>query len=226
MSYPHKADGTFFGWGFPGKETMTYLQKRNYLYRLMLTAMFLALAYVLPLFTGQIPTIGKVLAPMHLPVLLCGFFCGPVFGAALGVIAPITRSLFFGMPALYPKAIYYAAEFATYGFLAGLLYKLLHTKVEAYLSKKAENRKNAAAYKRFFKYLSIYLSLIPAMIGGRIVWGIARFLLTGLNPSAFGFSVFITEGFAESSAGIVLQLILIPILVSALEKQNPVLQIK
>ena len=43
---------------------------------LTLAAMFLALAFVLPFLTGQIPQIGSMLCPMHIPVLLCGFICG------------------------------------------------------------------------------------------------------------------------------------------------------
>ena len=37
---------------------------------LVLGALFLALALVLPFFTGQIPQIGAMLCPMHLPILL------------------------------------------------------------------------------------------------------------------------------------------------------------
>ena len=44
--------------------------------KLTLSAMFMAIAFVLPFLTGQIPQIGSMLCPMHIPVLLCGFFCG------------------------------------------------------------------------------------------------------------------------------------------------------
>ena len=43
---------------------------------LTLAAMFLAAGLVLPFVTGQIPQIGSMLLPMHLPVLLCGLVCG------------------------------------------------------------------------------------------------------------------------------------------------------
>ncbi|MDO4573109.1 MAG: ECF transporter S component, partial [Clostridia bacterium] len=43
---------------------------------LCLAAMFLALGLVLPFLTGQIPQIGNMLLPMHIPVLLCGLICG------------------------------------------------------------------------------------------------------------------------------------------------------
>ena len=44
-----------------------------------LAAMFLAIGLVLPLLTGQIPQIGNMLLPMHIPVFLCAIwgYCGP-----------------------------------------------------------------------------------------------------------------------------------------------------
>ncbi|MDE7019870.1 MAG: hypothetical protein K2P23_03060, partial [Lachnospiraceae bacterium] len=40
-----------------------------------LSAMFMAIGIVLPFFTGQIPRIGNMLLPMHIPVFLCGLIC-------------------------------------------------------------------------------------------------------------------------------------------------------
>ena len=57
--------------------------------RLVLSALMLALAYVLPFFTGNIPQIGSMLLPMHLPVLLCGFLCGGPWGALVGLVATV-----------------------------------------------------------------------------------------------------------------------------------------
>ena len=73
---------------------MKKLNVRN----MVLAALSLALCLVLPFLTGQIPEIGSALSPMHIPVLLCGFICGPWYGAAVGFIAPILRNLIFGMP--------------------------------------------------------------------------------------------------------------------------------
>ena len=44
--------------------------------KLVFAALCLALCIVLPFLTGQIPQIGSMLSPMHIPVLLCGFICG------------------------------------------------------------------------------------------------------------------------------------------------------
>ena len=93
--------------------------------RLVYSALLLALALVLPFLTGQIPQIGSALSPMHIPVLLCGFVCGAPWGMAVGLIAPIMRSLLFQMPPMWPTAFAMAFELAAYGFATGLLYKLL-----------------------------------------------------------------------------------------------------
>ena len=142
-------------------------------------AAFLALALMLPFLTGQIPQIGSMLSPMHIPVLLCGFVCGWPWGLAVGVVAPPLRSVLFGMPPMYPTALCMA------------------------LPKKKSN---------------IYVALITAMIAGRLVWGAARFLCTGLDPSKFGFAAFWAGAFTQAIPGIILHIILIPLLVMALEK--------
>jgi thiamine transporter ThiT len=100
---------------------MNSLQIRKLTY----AALFLALAMVLPFLTGQIPQIGKSLCPMHIPALLCGFLCGWPWGLAVGLIAPLLRSVTFGMPAMFPDAVVIAFELAAYGAVAGILYRLL-----------------------------------------------------------------------------------------------------
>ena len=172
--------------------------KKTNVKTLVLAALFLALALVLPFLTGQIPEIGSMLCPMHIPALLCGYFCGWPWGLAVGLIAPILRSLLFGMPPMFPVAICMAFELATYGAISGLLYsKLPHNKV------------------------SIYISLLTAMVDGRLVWGIARFLCAGLNVSAFGLSAFWAGAITTAIPGIIVQILLIPVIVMALEKHNP-----
>ena len=134
-------------------------------FKLTCSALCVALAMVLPLITGHIPTIGKMLSPMHIPVFLCGFLCGWPWGLVVGFISPLLRSLLFGFPAILPGGTAMAFELATYGFMSGILYKALPKKVP---------------------YL--YVTLLISMIGGRIVWGIARFCIAGLQSSEFPFS--------------------------------------
>lgn len=158
------------------------------------SAICLALALVLPFLTGQIPQIGSALCPMHLPVLLCGFLCGPWWAAAVGFVAPLLRSAIFTMPPM-PAAIAMAFELCTYGLVAGLLYRRLPQKT-----------------------VNIYLSLIAAMVAGRIVWGVAQVVILGLSDSAFTWAAFWAGAVANAVPGIIVQLILIPLLVLALRK--------
>ena len=74
--------------------------KHTSLKNLVLSAMFLAVGIVLPFFIGQIPAIGKMLLPMHIPVLLCGLICGWQWGLGVGFVLPLPRSLLFGFPAM------------------------------------------------------------------------------------------------------------------------------
>lgn len=173
------------------------MKKRNDIWKLTLAAMFLALTFVLPFFTGQIPQIGSMLCPMHIPVLLCGFFCGAPWGLAVGCIAPLFRSFALGMPPMFPTAFCMAFELAVYGFVAGWLHH------------KLPKRK-----------IYVYVSLFCAMILGRMVWGIVMFACMGLDASKFGLSAFVAGAFTNAIPGIVLQLILVPILVILLEKNN------
>ena len=170
---------------------MTSLQIRKLTY----SALFLALAMVLPFVTGQIPQIGSMLSPMHIPVLLCGFLCGWPWGLAVGVIAPMLRSVIFGMPAMFPGAVAMTFELATYGAVSGLLYKML------------PRRKS-----------SVYITIVTAMLLGRIVWGIARLILAGLSGQSFTWALFMAGAFTNAFPGIILHLVLIPLLVIVLEK--------
>lgn len=166
--------------------------------KMTLSAMFMAIGLILPLFTGQIPQIGSMLLPMHIPVLVCGMVCGSFYGGIVGFILPVLRYFLFGMPPLFPTGIAMAFELAAYGIIAGKLY-----------------------YKGRWKcWTSLYYSLITAMIGGRIVWGIVFAVLCGISGQAFTLSIFITSAIVNAIPGIVLQLLFVPALVKVLNKTN------
>jgi len=167
--------------------------KKTNLHKLLFSALFLSVGIVLPLFTSQIKEIGDTLLPMHLPVMLCGLICSYKYGFAVGLILPFVRSLIFSMPPMYPNAVWMALELATYGLVIGLVYK--------YTFKK-------------------YLSLIIAMIAGRVVWGIAKAVLLSISDKAFGVAAFVTGGFIDAMPGIILQLILIPLIMRAYERSK------
>ncbi len=94
---------------------------------MILAAMFLAIGIVLPFLTGQIPSVGSMLLPMHIPVLICGFVCGWQWGLIVGFVLPLMRSVLFGMPPMMPTATAMAFELAVYGGVTGVLYKRLGT---------------------------------------------------------------------------------------------------
>ena len=75
---------------------------RNNTRDLILAALCLALAMLLPFLTGQIQTLGNMLCPMHIPVLLCAYICGYRWAAAVGFISPLLRYAIFGMPPIMP----------------------------------------------------------------------------------------------------------------------------
>ena len=162
--------------------------------KLVYAAMCLALALVLPFLTGQIPQIGSALCPMHLPVLLAGYLCGPWWGAAAGACAPLLRHLWLGMPPLV-TALGMTFELGTYGLVVGMLYRVLPKKLSG-----------------------IYISLLCAMVAGRAVWGCAMMVIMGISQSPFTWSAFLAGALLNAIPGIVVQLVLIPLLVRSLHK--------
>ncbi len=170
------------------------------IYDLVLAALCMALGIVLPFFTGQIPQIGGMLLPMHLPVLLCGLLCGWQYGGLVGFVLPLLRYAMFGMPPIFPTGIAMAFELAAYGIIAGYLYN----------------------HSRWQCVISLYRSLITAMIGGRIVWGVVRVLLTGVGGEPFTWQLFLSGALLTAIPGIILQLVFIPVLMVALDRTGMV----
>ena len=163
--------------------------------KLTYSALYMAIALILPFVTGQIPEIGAMLCPMHIPALLCGFMCGWPWGVAVGFISPLLRSVMFGMPAMFPAAIAMAFELAVYGGMAGLLYSRLPRK----------------------KWM-IYAALLISMIAGRVAWGAVQALLAGLSGNSFTWTLFLTGAVINAIPGIIMQLALIPVLVVTMDK--------
>lgn len=160
------------------------------------TAVCMALCVVLPMALHAIPNAGTLFSPMHLPVLLCGMICGWPYGLACGLMGPMLSSFITSMPgiAYLPTMM---VELAIYGLVTGLMMKLIHTgKLMA----------------------DIYISLLTAMLTGRIVTGIARALI--FAAGSYSWKAWTTGYFVSSFPGIVLQLILIPVLYLALLKAH------
>ncbi len=159
-------------------------------------AVCLALCMVLPFLTGNIPSIGQTFAPMHFPVLLCGFIAGPIWGGIVGILAPFLRFLMVGVPVLYPAAVRMAVELCAYGATAGLFYR--------YLPKRP---------------LGIFTSLICAQFFGRLAWGAAQFCISVFDKSnEFYLEMIISQTVTSSLYGILIQLLLIPPIVIAMQR--------
>ena len=170
----------------------------NRIQKLVLSALFLALGMVLPLLTGQIKEIGDSLLPMHLPVMLCGLICGWGFGLSVGFVLPFWRSLSFGMPPIYPNAVWMALELAAYGFVIGFLYSRREKPSRAYL----------------------FFCLGCSMLIGRVVWGVAKAILLGVAGKPFGLQAFLIGGFLDAIPGLVLQFILIPLIIELINRRS------
>lgn len=171
--------------------------KRSAIKKLVFSGFFIALGLVLPFFTAQIPSIGNMLLPMHMPVLLCGYSCGGPAGLLVGFVLPLFRSLLFGMPPMFPTALAMAFELAAYGYMAGLFYRLLPK-----------------------KFSFIFINLILSMIIGRIIWGGVSLILFSLSGSVFTWKIFMAAAVINAFPGILLQIVIIPLIVIALQRAN------
>lgn len=162
--------------------------------RLILAALCVALGVVLPIVFHSIANAGSIFLPMHIPVLLCGLICGWLFGLACGIATPLLSSLITGMPpvAFLPSML---CELAVYGLVSGLLMRWIKT-------------------KRLV--LDLYLSLIGAMLAGRLVFGLLNALV--FRAGAYSLPVWTAAAFVTALPGIVIQLVIVPMLVLALKK--------
>ncbi len=170
--------------------------KNHGVYKPVLAAMFLCIALLLPFLTGQIPQVGKMLLPMHLPVILCGFICGWQYGLAVGFIAPLLRGVLFATPVMFPSGVIMAFELAAYGFSAGFFYsRFQHRNVG-----------------------KVYISLLSSMLFGRVVKCIVQFFVLGFTDEGFVFAAFFASAFINSALGIIIQLIFIPLIMLTLDR--------
>lgn len=177
--------------------------KKGNVQRMVEAALCVAIGVALPQAFHGIAEAGVIFLPMHIPVLLCGLLCGWSWGLACGVMTPVLSSLIFGMPpvAYLPGMV---LELAVYGLMAGLLYRKLK--------------------------LNLYVSLILSMLLGRVVSGLMNSIIFLTGGNEYSFAIFFNTLFVKGLPGIIIQIILIPILVMALQKANlsqkPVVQVK
>ena len=163
--------------------------------RTTLCAACIALCYVLPIAFHSIG-LGSALSPMHIPVLLCGLICGGGAGILCGLIGPVLSSLLSGMPPVL-MLVRMIPELCTYGLVAGIAMKRLHTGSGA---------------------KDVYISMIGAMVAGRIVGGIATAVFFAVTSGVYSVGLWFTSYFVEAIPGIVVHLVVVPVLYFALQK--------
>lgn len=140
---------------------------------------------------------------MHFPVLLCGIMCGPILGLICGVVTPLMSFLASGgaRPPFPNGLIPMIFELAVYGAVTGLLRKV-------FLKNRTTNR-----------FASV-LAMIVAMVAGRLVNAAVGAVALAIEGSTTFTAFLISLGntFANTWAGLILQITLIPALLFAMQR--------
>lgn len=173
------------------------MNKMSQVKKLCICAICIALCCILPTAFHAVG-LGTALSPMHIPVLLCGLLLGPVYGAVCGILGPVLASLTTGMPPMV-RLLHMAPELCAYGLFAGLMMRFVRT------------RKIVA---------DTYISLVTAMLLGRVVGGLAQWLVIKImgTEQAFTVAIWVTSYIVGTLPGIVAHLVLLPAVVIVLEK--------
>ncbi len=161
--------------------------------RMVYTAICAALCVVLPMAFHAVQNAGSIFLPMHIPVLLCGLICSWPYGFVCGLLGPLLSSLLTGMPpaAMLPSMM---IECCCYGCVTGLMMRFVRT------------GKPLA---------DLYISMVTAMVAGRVLAGIAKSLIFSPGTAPFAW---VTTSLVAGIPGIVIQLVLIPLVVFTLNK--------
>ncbi len=172
------------------------MQKMSNVKKSIITAVCIALCYVIPLMFHGIQNAGNIFCPMHIPVFICGLICGWQYGLLCGIAGPALSSALSSMPpvAILPSMM---VELAVYGTAAGLMMKLVRTKST---------------------YADLYISLIVAIVCGRVLAGLAKALI--FARGSYSMSAWIAGSVVTSWPGTVIQLVFIPTIVFALMKSH------
>ena len=168
------------------------------------TAMLCAFAVVISSAMHNLAgSVTKSISPMHLPVFLAGILCGNWLGLICGACAPILGFLTSGRPAFPNAMIPMMFELATYGFVSGLMRNIF-----------VKNPKT-------HKFASV-LALVVAMVAGRVVNGFAGGIVLAVGGAPLGASILakLASGFTSTWVGIIVQLILVPAILFAMQKSG------
>jgi len=163
--------------------------------KIVVSGIMLALAIVIPQVFHLIPVgnTGGVFVPMHIPVLLCGAICGPVYVLIVGMLSPIISSVLTGMPAVV-RLPFMVVELMAYGLAMGFFYGLK---------------------KKMPIYVRILTSLIDAMVVGRVAYFISLVLAIYLFGNKNLSVLAVVDAFVLGLPGIIIQIILVPAVIMA-----------
>jgi niacin transporter len=167
--------------------------------KITFSALFLALSLLIPQIFHQIGYMqaGSTLLPMHVPVFLCGMLLGGIYGGFVGAVAPVLSFLLTGMPPL-TVMVFMSVELAVYGLVGGLC---MQTRL---------SEKNYGSW----------LSLAIAIVAGRLVKMLAIFLALHLFGISVGGVETVVTATITGIPGICLQFLLIPVIVTKLERSG------
>ena len=181
------------------------------------TALLLALGVALPLVFHAVPLGGRIFLPMHLPTFVAGLILGPLAGLVVGVGSPVVSSLLTGMPVAPFYMVPMMFELGTYGLIAGLLRPTFETLLGVAPGAGPGGAGSSAGFGGR-RYAAVTLSLLFAMIVGRVVWiAVVVWLapLIGLTARTVAMAI---AAIGAGWVGMAIQLELIPAVVRAIER--------
>ncbi len=168
------------------------MKKESNLKQIVRAAMLIAIGLILPYFFHGIKDAGSIFLPMHIPILIGAFLLKPRYAMIVGILTPILSHVFTGMPP-FPFVYVMVLELATYGLVISILYNKLR--------------------------VGLYPSLIVGMITGRFVNIIGTYVILHIiMAKPFKFNIVLGGLFVKGLPGIVIQIVLIPLIIIAVEK--------
>ena len=161
---------------------------------LVTVAVLLIISIILPTLIHMAGIDGTIFLPMHIPVLISGLLLGPALGFIVGIISPLINNFITGMPSV-PILWFMLVELSIYGLMSGYLYR------------------------------KIKMTLVPSLIFSMILGRIGAVLMVIILGMGFGLltppiDMYIKKIALTSLPGIIIQIIIIPKIVKAYEKNR------
>ena len=187
----------------PSREAFNTL---NIVTTAMLAAMAVILGSIVHMLSGGDTTIASLFSPMHFPVLLAGILCGPWLGLICGAVTPWISFLANGRPPFPNGLLPIFFELMVYGFMTGMMRRI-------FLKNPKINR-----------FASIF-ALVIAMVAGRLANAfVGAFFVASSQNYFVALFVRFGDNFVKTWAAIIIQLVLIPAILFALQKSGVLLK--